>query len=234
MENEMIPKKNSTEILEKPEQDANGLTVIENTKKPVDWEKIKLTFFLSAYKQARPFLIGEKYFTQKEINNGNINKAIIGWELEKKDWEKQALDITMHNLRESKAVEMKNFIEEESQVISQLLNMTKIAMNDLILKGKNKTTGKDVLSLVNTKGFKQITEATISILKYSRDRLGISFDKEEAGLKNAANLNFDLINVDDFDIKQVVNIFKKKDEQQSNTKPIEADSISPISKVVNA
>jgi len=213
----------------KPKEDKDGLVILESGRKQADWERIKLSFFLSPYKQARTFLVQENYFTNKELKNGNVVKAISGWEIERKDWETQALEITMQNLRETKAVEMKNFLVDESKIVGQLLNMTKIAMNNLIIKSKDKQTGKDVLNLTNTSGFKQVAESTINILKYSRERLGINFDNEDAGINNAVNFNFDLVNLDDFDPKQVINLFKKKDEQSGNAKSTKTDSISPIS-----
>jgi len=209
-----------------------SLIVLDKDKKQIDWEKTKVSFFLSQYKQARTFLVKEGYFTYKEILNGNIRKEIIGWEMEKKDWEKQALEITLHNLRETKAIEMKKYLEEEGKVVTQLLNMTKVAMNNLMIK--KKVNGKDILELKNTKGFKQITEATLNILKYSRDRLGIAFDKEAEGLKNAVNFNFDYVNLDEFEPEQLANLFKKEDAQQRNTKSIKTDAISEISEVTKA
>ena len=184
------------------------IQTLDNGKKSINWEKLKLSYFLSSYKFARRFLIEEKYFTVSEITAGNILRNIVGWEIEKKDWEKQALEITMHNLRDSKVVELKSFIEEEGKIIGQLLNMTKVAMNDLLIK--NKLNGKNVLSLKNTKGFKQVTDATLLILKYSRERLGVPFDKEDDGMNNAINFNFDLVNMDEFDPKKLMNFFAKK------------------------
>jgi len=226
----MTEEINKKEEKEKPKEGKDGLVILDNGKKKMDWERIKLAFFLSPYKQARTFLVKENYFTPSEIKSGHISRAIAGWEMERKDWETQALEITMHNLRETKAVEMKNFLEDEGKIVGQLLNMTKIAMNNLIVKGKDKQTGKDILNLTNTSGFKQVTESTINILKYARERLGIDFDNEEAGIKNAVNFNFDLVNLEDFDPKQVINLFKKKDEQSGNTKSTKTDSISAISK----
>ena len=224
MENKKKKQKNNTE---------ESLIVLDDKdKKQVNWEKVKISFFLSQYRQARTFLLKENYFSKEEITNGNIKKAILGWEIEKKDWEKQALEITLYNLRETKAVEMKKYLEEEGKVVTQLLNMTKVAMNNLMIKRKVK--GKDILELKNTKGFKQITEATLNILKYSRDRLGIAFDKEAEGLKNAVNFNFDYVNLDEFDPKQLANLFKKEDAQHRNTKSIKTDAISEISEVTKA
>lgn len=220
---------------EKLDMGKDGLVLLDSGKKQVDWQKVKLSFFLSPYRHARTFLVQEGYFDEKEINNGRVNKSITGWEMEKQDWEKQALELTMHNLRETKAVEMQNFIKDESAVVNQLVNMTKIAMNNLIIKKKDPKTGKESLALTNTSGFKQVTESTLDILKYSRERLGIAFNKEEAGLKNAINFDFDLINLDDFNTEKVINLFKKKDGQpQSTTKSIKADSISSIPEAVKA
>lgn len=221
-------KEKIEEDIKKPEVKKDGLVDLGG-KKQMNWEKVKLAFFLSPYTKARTFLVKENYFTESEAINGNVIKSTAGWEMEKKEWEKQALEVTMQNLRDTKAVEMKNFIEEEGKIVGQLVNMTKIAMNNLINKRKNKN-GKDVLELTNTKGFKQVTESTLNILKYSRERLGIAFDKEEEGLKGAVNFNFDLVNLDDFDPKQVINLFKDRNEQQRNTKSIKADSISSIPK----
>jgi len=224
MENQ--EKQNNNQALE-PEVKKDGLVDLGD-RRQINWERIKISFFLSPYKKARTFLVKENYFTEKEANSGTVGKSIGGWELEKREWEKQALEMTMHNLRKTKAVEMKNFLEEESTVVNQLLNMAKIAMNHLITKKKIK--GKDILELSNTKGFKQVTESTLNILKYSRDRLGIAFDKEDEGMKNAINFNFDLVNFEDFNPEQVIDLFKNKDAKQRITKPIKADSISPISK----
>jgi len=208
-----------------------SLIVLDKDKdrKQINWDKLKISFFLSQYKQARTFLVKENHFTTQELSNGNIKKAILGWEIEKKDWEKQALEITLYNLRETKAVEMKDYLQEEGKVITQLLNMTKVAMNNLMIK--KKINGKDILELKDTKGFKQITEATLNILKYSRDRLGIAFDKESEGLKNAVNFNFDFVNLDEFEPNQLANLFKKEDAQHRNTKSIKTDAISEISEV---
>jgi hypothetical protein len=197
--------------------------------KGINWEKLKLGFFLSSYKFARRYLLEEKYFTIDELNSGNIIKNITGWELEKKDWEKQALETTMSNLRDSKVVELKKFIVEEGQVISQLLNMAKVAMNGLVAKGL--LNGKEVLELKNTKGFKQVTESTLMILKYSRERLGVPFDKEEAGINNAINFNFDLVNLDEFDPQKMMSFFAKKAKLngQNGAKSIEAVDITGVS-----
>jgi len=190
--------------------------------KSINWEKLKLSFFLSSYKYVRRFLVDEKYFTADEINSGNLSKNVAGWELEKKDWERQALEVTMHNLRDSKVVELKGFFEEEGKVVSQLLNMTKIAMNGLLVKAK--VNGKDILELKNTKGFKQVTESTLMILKYSRERLGVAFNKEEEGINNAINFNFDLVNLDEFDPQRLISFFAKKSKEhgQDDRKPVEA------------
>lgn len=197
--------------------------------KSVNWEKLKLNYFLSSYKFVRRFLVEEKYFTAEEITSGNIGKNVGGWELEKKEWEKQALEITMHNLRDSKVVELKGFIEEEGRVIAQLLNMAKVAMNGLVIKGKLK--GKDVLELKNTKGFKQVTESTLMILKYSRDRLGVPFDKEDEGINNAINFNFDLVNLDEFDPQKLMTFFanKAKTNGQDGREPIKTVDIDGVS-----
>ncbi len=132
---------------------------------------------------------------------------------------------------ETKAVEMKTYLEDEGTIIKQLLNMTKIAMNNLIINTKDKTTGKVSLALKDTKGFKSVTESTLNILKYARERLGISFENEDIAIKNAINFNFDLVNLDDFNAKKVINLFKTKDEQPRTTKSIKADSISAIPEV---
>ena len=198
--------------------------------KDIDWDKLKISFFLSSYKYARKFLVEEKKFTLEEIASNLIKSNIIGWELEKKDWEKQALEVTMHNLRDSKVVELKKFIEEEGVVIGQLLNMAKVAMNNLLTKQKIK--GKDILQLKNTLGFKQVTESALAILKYSRSRLGVPFDKEDEGINNAINFNFDLVNLDEFDASKVMNFFAKKNKLngQNDTEPIKADDIDGVSK----
>lgn len=205
----------------------------DRKNKSVNWEKLKLSFFLSSYRFARRFLVDEKYFTVEEVNAGNVAFNITGWELEKKDWEKQALEITMHNLRDSKVVELKSFIEEEGRVVAQLLNMTKVAMNGLLTK--HKLNGKDVLELKNTTGFKQVTESTLMILKYSRERLGVPFDKEEDGINNAINFNFDLVNLDEFDPQKLISFFAKKTKinGQDDREPIETvnnDGVSEVKK----
>jgi len=225
-------QKNQQNNIIKPKENKDGLVILEKRGMRIDWDKIKISFFLSQYKQARTFLVKENYFTEKKIRSGHIDRAIVGWEIEKKDWERQALEITMQNLQETKAIEMKNYLEEEGKVVKQLLNMTKVAMNNLMIRRKIK--GKDILELKNTKGFKQVTEATLNILKYSRDRLGIAFSKEEEGLKNAVNYNFDLVNLDEFEPEHLINLFKKKDAQQGNTKSIETDAISAIPKIVES
>jgi len=213
MEARIIKNESTTPLVILPEGDRK--------QKSTNWEKLKLSFFLSSYRYARRFLADEKYFTADEVNSGNVKNNIAGWELEKKDWEKQALEITMHNLRDSKVVELKSFIEEEGRVIAQLLNMTKVAMNGLLIK--NKIKGKDVLELKNTKGFKQVTESTLMILKYSRERLGVPFDKEDDGINNAINFNFDLVNLDEFDPQKLMSFFAKKAKNngQDDREPIE-------------
>jgi hypothetical protein len=203
----------------------------DKKNKSINWEKLKLNFFLSSYKYARRFLVEEKYFTAEEVNSGNVVRSITGWELEKKDWEKQALEVTMQNLRDSKVVELKSFIEEEGKIVAQLMNMTKVAMNGLLTKGKLK--GKDILELKNTKGFKQVTESTLMILKYSRERLGVPFDKEEDGINNAINFNFDLVNLDEFDPQKLMSFFAKKNKEngQSSGEPIKTVDIDGVSEV---
>lgn len=199
--------------------------------KGVNWESLKLTYFLSPYRVVRRFLIDEKYFTEKEVKTGFVEKNIMGWETEKKEWEQQALEVTMHNLRETKAVELKKFITEESAVVSQLLNMAKVAMNNLVVKVKNPKTRKEVLQLSNTKGFKQVTDATLNILKYSRSKLGVPFEKEDEGINRAINFNFDLVNLDEFNPERVIKFFanKKKPNGQNNRKSIEADASDGVS-----
>jgi hypothetical protein len=220
MENQENKDLSPDNIIRLPEGDEKN--------KSINWEKLKLSYFLSSYKFARRFLVDEKYFTANEITAGNIAKNILGWEIEKKEWEKQAMEITMHNLRDSKVVELKNFIEEEGKVISQLLNMAKVAMNDLLTKGK--VNGRDVLSLKNTKGFKQVTESTLMILKYSRERLGVPFDNEDEGINNAINFNFDLVNLDEFDPQKLMSFFAKKAKLngQNDREPIKADDINGV------
>jgi hypothetical protein len=137
----------------------------------------------------------------------------------------------MQNLRDSKVVELKSFIEEEGKIVAQLMNMTKVAMNGLLTKGKLK--GKDILELKNTKGFKQVTESTLMILKYSRERLGVPFDKEEDGINNAINFNFDLVNLDEFDPQKLMSFFAKKNNEngQSSGEPIKTVDIDGVSEV---
>ena len=230
----MTEEINKKEEKEKPKEGKDGLVILDNGKKKMDWERIKLAFFLSPYKQARTFLVKENYFTPSEIKSGYISRAIAGWEMERKDWETQALEITMHNLRETKAVEMKNFLEDEGKIVGQLLNMTKIAMNNLIVKGKDKQTGKDILNLTNTSGFKQVTESTINILKYARERLGIDFDNEEAGIKNAVNFNFDYVNLDEFDPEKLATLFTKQNARPTDNQSNQADDTSAIPEVAQS
>lgn len=213
-------------------QNIDGLVVLDKQRKNIDWDKVKIGYFLSPHRQVRTFLIEEGYFNKNTVLGGSVRKATRSWELEKKDWELQALEVTMHNLKEHKAIEMKGFIEEEGKVVKQLINMTKVAMNNLLVKRKNAKTGKDEIALTNTGGFKQVTEATLTILKYGRDRLGIAFDNEDAGITNALNFNFDLINLDEVNPESIKKLFKNKDEQQRNTKPIKTDAISAISQNV--
>jgi len=211
---------------------------MENKKKTTkkkkfkyEWEQWKLKFFLSSYAKAYRFLLDEKYITQSQLDSGHFRGKIAGWDMEKKEWEKQALEVTMSNLKDAKIVEMTNFIAEEGQVVKQLLNMAKIAMNNLVTKGTVK--GKEVLELKNVQGLKQVSESVLNILKYGRDRLGIPFEKEEEGLKKATNFNFDYVNLDDFDPEQVIDLFKKKDAKQNDKQPIKTDVVSPIPEIVD-
>jgi hypothetical protein len=201
----------------------------------INWEDLKVKFFLSPIRGARKYLRTEKVFSDDELASGYINGKILNWEIEKKEWEQQALEVTMHNLRETKAIQMKNFLIEEEKIVSQLMNMTKIAMNNLVVKTKIKdpnNPGKtiDAVKVTDTKGFKQITDSTINILKYSRDRLGIPFEKEEEGLGNAVTFNFDLINLDEFEPDEVFKFFKDKtNERQNSPKQIETNDTDGIS-----
>ncbi len=216
-----IQKKNN-EVVEKKD---SGLTL--------DWKKLQLQYFLSDLKSARQFLKQEAGFTQKQLENGNVIKIIENWKIEKKEWEQDALNRTIQNLSESRTIELKDYITEEGAVVKQLLNMAKIAMNNLVKKGKLK--GKDVLELKNTKGFKQVTDATIAIMKYSRERLGIPFEKEEERLKNSVNFNFDLINLDGFDADKVINFYKKKrNAGQINTTKVNGRDIDGISNTIES
>jgi hypothetical protein len=200
----------------------------------INWEDLKVKFFLSPTHGARKYLKLEKVFSEEELNSGYIGGKIANWEVEKKEWEQQALEVTMHNLRETKAAQMKAFLVEEEKIVTQLTNMTKIAMNNLVVKTKIKDTvsGKmvDVVKVTDTKGFKQITDSTLEILKYSRDRLGIPFEKEEEGLGNAVNFNFDLVNLDEFDPNEVFKFFKDKtNERPISPKQIEANDTDGVS-----
>jgi len=200
--------------------------------KPVyEWEQWKLKYFLSSYAKAYRFLVDENFLTQNQVESGYFKGKIAGWDMEKKEWEKQALEITMNNLKDAKIVEMTNFIAEEGQVVKQLLNMAKIAMNNLVTKQTIK--GKDVLELKNVQGLKQVSESVLNILKYGRDRLGIPFEKEAEGLKKAVNFNFDFVNLDDFDPEQVIDLFKKKDAKQNPKQSIKTDVVSPIPEIVD-
>ena len=211
------------------------VVIVPNTdrSKGINWENLKLAYFLSPYRFVRRFLIDEKHFTEKETRTGFVADNIMGWEMEKKDWEKQALEVTMHNLRETKAVELTKFITEESAVVNQLLNLAKVAMNDLVTKKKDPKTRKDILQLQNTKGLKQVTDATLNILKYSRSRLGVPFEKEDEGMTKAINFNFDMVNLDEFNPEKVIKFFanKKKQNGQSSRKPNESGVAEGVSQI---
>jgi len=155
--------------------------------------------------------------------------------VEKVDWEKQALEITLHNLRDSKVVEMSAFLKEENVIIKQLLNMTKVAMNNLIVKGQLKgLKGKAILELKNTQGFKQVTDSALEILKYARGRLDIPFGEEDKGLKNAVNFNFDYVNLDEFDPEKLATLFTKQNARPTDNQSNQADDTSAIPEVAQS
>ena len=204
-------------------------------KASVNWEKVKIEYFLSPYKEVRRFLLEEKKFSEGKASSGEAVQKTTGWSVEKVDWEKQALEITLHNLRDSKVVEMSAFLKEENVIIKQLLNMTKVAMNNLIVKGQLKgLKGKAILELKNTQGFKQVTDSALEILKYARGRLDIPFGEEDKGLKNAVNFNFYYVNLDEFDPEKLATLFTKQNARPTDNQSNQADDTSAIPEVAQS
>ena len=212
MENEI----NSSVVIAKSPKETNVIVPIN--KRISNWQKIKMEFFVSKENSARKFLVEKKYFTDKEIVNSDfVRLQIKGWNFDKQEWQKNNVEISLQNLKDTQVGEMTAFIEDERTIVKQLLNISKIGMNSVLEKVKDPKTGKEIITLKSTKGFREVAETTLNILKYSRRRLGFSMDGDvdTDKIKDVFNnFNLNLINFEEFDIDKVTKILNKPYEER--------------------
>ena len=98
-----------------------------------NWQKIKMEFFVGKENSARKFLVEKKYFTDKEIVNSDfVRLQIRGWNFDKQEWQKNNVEISLQNLKDTQVGEMTAFIEDERTIVKQLLNISKIGMNSVL------------------------------------------------------------------------------------------------------
>jgi len=146
MENEI----NSSVVIAKSPKETNVIVPIN--QRISNWQKIKMEFFVSKENSARKFLVEKKYFTDKEIVNSDfVRLQIKGWNFDKQEWQKNNVEISLQNLKDTQVGEMTAFIEDERTIVKQLLNISKIGMNSVLEKVKDPKTGKEIITLKSTK-----------------------------------------------------------------------------------